>query len=168
MSKDNRIRINKKMVAWSNGERTNIVPSEWKKVDDYGRTMRNYHCSLREGDENYLSCTIIREECQCREYEADRAWEQGRHLEALNEMMRAALWVLPDESVGYEFEDAQWLNPWESLYWHPNIQEFLRYNRRCEDYCKRDTRLWPVLEDSLTYQNYRRYLRDLGHWVHDC
>ena len=167
MSKDKRIRINKRMMAWSNGERTNIIPSEWKKVDDYGRTMIGYHSNLREGDENYLPCTIIREECQCREYEADRAWERGHHLEALNIMIAAAMMVLPDESAGYEFEDAQWLNPWESLYWHPNIREFLRYNRRCEDYCKRDPRLWPLLEAERTYRDYKKYLRTLGQWVRE-
>lgn len=168
MEKDKRVRINKRMMAWSDGQRTNIIPSEWKKVDDYGRTMRNYHSSLREGDENYLTCTIIREECQCREYEADRVWEQGHHLKAMNTMITAAMMVLPDESVGYEFEDAQWLNPHETLYWHPNVREFLRLMRRCEGYCKQDPRLRPLLEDSRTYRDYRRYLVDLGRWAHDA
>ena len=64
--KKNRIRINKVMVAWSNGTRTNIVPSVRRQVDDYGSTMMRYHRSLREGDENYMACTIVREECRCR------------------------------------------------------------------------------------------------------
>ena len=167
MKTDKRIRINKRMMAWSDGERTNIIPSVFHQVDDYGRMMIGYHSSLREGDENYLPCTIIREECQCREYEADRAWERGRHLEALKMMIAAAMMVLPDESAGYEFEDAQWLNPWENFYWHPNIREFLRYNRRCEDYCKRDPRLWPLLEAERTYRDYKKYLRALGQWVRE-
>ena len=166
MSKDKRIRINKRMMAWSNGQRTNVIPSVWCQVGDYGRTLANYHRTLREGDENYMTCTIIREECQCREYEADRFWEQGRHLEALQQMIYAASSVLPDESVDIQFEDAQWLNPWESLYWHPNLKEFRRLMRRCSEYCKREPRLWPVLEGTRTYQDYQKYLENLGIWVH--
>ena len=85
----------------------------------------------------------------------------------MHQMIYAATMVLPDESVGFEFEDVQWLNPWESLYWHPNVREFLRLNRRCEDYCKRDPRLWPILEAERTYRNYKKYLRTLGQWVHE-
>ena len=167
MSKDKRIRINKRMMAWSNGQRTNIIPSIFHQVDDYGRTMIGYHNSLREGDENYMTCTIIREECQCREYEADRYWEQGHHLEALQQMIYAASSVLPDESVDIRFEDAQWLNPQETLYWHPNLVEFRRLMRRCREYCKRDPRLWPILEAERTYRDYKKYLRTLGQWVHE-
>ena len=166
--KDKRIRINKRMMAWSDGTRTNVIPSEWEKVDDYGRTLFNYHRDLREGDENYLPCTIIREECRCREYEADRCWERGHHLQALSQMIAAAMMVLPDEAAGYEFEDAQWLNPYETFYWHPNVREFLRLMRRCEDYCRREPRLLPLLDDNREYRNYRRYLRALGRWVHDA
>lgn len=164
--KKNRIRINKVMVAWSNGTRTNIVPSVRRQVDDYGSTMMRYHRSLREGDENYMACTIVREECRCREYEADRCWENGRRLDALNQMMSAARMVLPDEWVDIEFEDVQWLNPDETLYWHPNVREFLRLMRRCEGFCRQEPRLWPVLRDCGTYRDYRAYLGRLGRWVH--
>ena len=156
------------MVAWSDGKCVNVAPSLFRKVDDYGRAMRVYYRGYREGDEYYYGkCAILRDECRCREYEADRAWEQGRHLEALNEMMGAALWVLPDEAAGFEFEDAQWLNPHETLFWHRNVQEFLRYNRRCIDYCKRDPRLWPVYNGSSIERDYHGYLQTLGRWVHD-
>lgn len=166
--KDNRIRINKVMMAWSNGERVNMIPSVFHQVDDYGSAMRKLYSDYREGDEYYYgSCSIVRDECRCREYEADRAWEQGRHLEALKGMMSAALWVLPDESVGLEFEDVQWLNPQETLYWHRNVQEFLRYNRRCIGYCKRDPRLWPIYNGSSIERKYHNYLHVLGQWVHD-
>ena len=167
MERDKRIRINKRMMAWSNGQRTNVIPSVWCQVDDYGRTLVNYHRTLREGDENYMTCTIIREECQCREYEADRYWDRGHHLKALNQMIDAAMMVLPDESVDIQFEDAQWLNPQETLYWHPNVREHLRLMRRCEGYCKQDPRLWPLLEDSRTYRNYKKYLHTLGQWVRE-
>jgi len=72
MMKEKRIRINKRMMAWSNGERTNVIPSVWSEVDDYGKTLIGYRRGLREGDEFLYSCTIVREECHCREYEADR------------------------------------------------------------------------------------------------
>lgn len=155
------------MVAWSDGHRTNVIPSEWRKVDDYGRTLFNYYDNLREGDELYLQCTIIRETCQCHEYEADREWERGHHIRALHEMLYAATMVLPDESMGYEFEDMQWFDPHEVFYWHPNIREFLRLMRRCEDYCRREPRLWLLLEGERTYRNYKRYLCALGHWVRE-
>lgn len=168
MEKDNRIRINKRMVAWSDGKRVNIIPSVFRQVDDYGSLMRDYHHRI---DEGYLidlgPCTMVREEACCREYEADRAWERGCHLEALKEMIRAALFVLPDESVDYCFEDAQWLDPRETFYWHPNVREFLRLNRRCIGYCKRDPRLWPVYEGSEVGRSYRKYLKDLNVYLHE-
>lgn len=71
--KDKRIRINKRMVAWSDGIRTNVVPSEWRKVDNYGSVRRSMLDDYREGDDLYMPCTLIREECRCREYEADRS-----------------------------------------------------------------------------------------------
>ena len=166
--KDKRIRINKRMVAWSDGERTNVIPSEWRKVDNYGSARRAMFDDYREGDEFYLSCTLIREDCRCREYEADRSWERGHRLEALNRMLGAAMMVLPDEAAGVEFEDAQWLDPDETLFWHPNVREFLRLMRRCEDYCLREPRLRPLLESERTYRDYRRYLAALGRWVHDA
>lgn len=169
MDKEKRIRINKRMMAWSNGQRTNVIPSEWAKVDDRGRTLAYYHRSLREGDEYlYGACGVVRDECRCREYEADRLWEQGHHLEALQQMIYAASSVLPDESVGIEFEDVQWLNPEEQVCWHPNLIEFRRLMRRCREYCKREPRLWPVLNGSRTYQDYLTYLENLGAWAHNC
>ena len=165
MSEDKRIRINKRMIAWSDGNRVNIIPSVFRQVDDYGRLMIDYHHRI---DEGYLidvgPCTMAREEAQMREYEADRSWEQGHHLEALNEMLYAALFVLPDDEP--EFEDMQWLNPDETVYWHPNVREFLRLIRRCRDYCRQDPRLWPVLEADDTYRDYLKYLANLGHWSH--
>ena len=109
---------------------------------------------------------MAREECQMREYEADRSWEQGHHLEALKEMLRAALFVLPDDEP--VFEDMQWLNPDETVYWHPNVREFLRLMRRCRDYCRQDPRLWPILEGDDLYHDYNQYLSALGRWVHDA
>lgn len=167
MKKDKRIRINKRMMAWSDGERVNIIPSLRSQVDDYGHLMYDYHMRI---DEGYLidvgPCTMAREESQMREYEADRCWKQGCHIEALNEMLRAVLFVLPyDEPI---FEDVQWLNPWENFYWHPNVIEFLRLMRRCCEYCRKDPRLWPVLECEYTYRQYCKYLDTLGRWAHDA
>ena len=167
MKKDRRIRINRRMMAWSNGVCTNVIPSVWKVVDDYGKTLVGYHKGLRVGDENRYPCTIVREECRCREYEADRYWERGMQVAALEQMMGAASSVLPDESVGFEFEDMQWLNPEEVVFWHPNVREYLRLMRRCEGYCKQNPRLWPLLEDSWVYRAYRRYLSTLGRWVRE-
>lgn len=167
MIMNERIRINRRMMAWSDGHRVNVVPSEWRKVDDYGRTLAGYHSSMREGDEYmYGACCVVRDECRCLEYEADRLWERGHRLDALNQMLVAASMVLPDEAAGFEFEDAQWLDPDETLYWHPNVREHLRLMRRCEDYCRREPRLRPLLESSRTYRDYRQYLSALGRWVH--
>ena len=77
----------------------------------------------------------------------------------------AATYVLPDDEP--EFEDAQWLNPWETLYWSPNIKEYLRLIRRCREYCKREPRLWPILEGSRIYRNYLDYLKALGQWARE-
>lgn len=168
MMKEKRIRINKRMIAWSNGERTNVIPSVWSEVDDYGSALKAYHAGLREGDENlYGACSVVREECRCREYEADRLWERGLHLDALNQMLRAASMVLPDEAAGFEFEDMQWLDPDETLFWHPNVREFLRLMRRCEAFCRLEPRLRPLLDGSREYRDYRRYLQTLGRWVHE-
>lgn len=168
MMKEKRIRINKRMMAWSNGERTNVIPSVWSDVDDYGSALKAYYAGLREGDENlYGACSVVREECRCREYEADRYWERGMQVAALEQMMGAASRVLPDESVGFEFEDVQWLDPKEMVYWHPNVLEFLRLMRRCEGYCKQNPRLWPLLESSRIHRAYRRYLSDLGRWARE-
>ena len=152
-------------MAGSDGYRVNIIPSVFRQVDDYGRLMIDYHSRI---DEGYLidvgPCTMARDEAQMREYEADRCWEQGHHLEALKEMLNAALFVLPDDEP--EFEDMQWLNPEETLYWHPNVREFLRLMRRCREYCRKDPRLWPVLEGDDTYRDYRKYLEDLNVYLH--
>ena len=167
MEKHKRIRTNKRMMAWSDGQRVHIIPSVFRQVDNYGRLMADYHYRI---DEGYLidmgSSAMAREESQIREYEADRSWEQGRHFEALREMLRAAMFVLPDDEP--EFEDVQWLNPEETLYWHPNVREFLRLIRRCRDYCRQEPRLWPYLEGDYTYRRYCKYLEDLGRWVHDA
>lgn len=163
-----RIKNNKRMMAWSNGVRVNIIPSVFHQVDDFGGSVINLLNSYREGDEYYYgTCAIIREKCRCYEYEADRAWEQERHLEALNLMIYAATMVLPDESEVLEFEDAQWLNPDETLFWHENVQEFLRYNRRCKDYCLRDSRLWPIYNGSSICREYNKYLKSLHSWLHN-
>lgn len=164
--KDKRIRINKKMVAWSDGQRTNIVPSVRSKVDDYGRMMIVYHTNLDEGYEiHFGSCSVAREESRCREYEADRYWEQGRHLTALKEMMTAAVRVLPDDEP--EFEDVHWLDPWENVYWHPNVKEFIRLVRRCREYCRRDTSLWPIFNGSSVDRDYRKFVDNLHKWRYD-
>ena len=168
MKETKRIRINKVMVGWSDGKRVNLPPSVHREVDDYGKTLCDYHRRLEEG---YLvdagPCTVAREEAACREYEADRSWEYGHHLKALQQMVYAASSVLPDESAGIEFEDVQWLNPEEQDCWHPNLKEFRRLMRRCRELCKREPRLWPVLEESRMYQKYLKYLSDLGAWAHD-
>ena len=165
MEKDNRIRINKRMVAWSDGKRVNVIPSVYRQVDDYGRMMIEYHRLL---DGGYLvdpgPCAVAREEARCREHEADHYWELGRHLEALKEMLKAASAVLPDDEP--VFEDAQWLDPEETLYWHPNIKEFLRLNRRCMELCKKKPQFWPVYEDSWVGRSYRKYLEDLNVYLH--
>ncbi len=165
--KENRIRINKRMVAWSNGQRTNIVPSVRREVDDYGKMLCDYYRGIEEG---YLvdmgPCSEAREKARCREYEADRCWEYGHHLEALQQMIYAAMTVLPDDEP--TFEDVQWLNPEEQFYWHPNLKEFRRLMRRCREYCKREPRLWPVLEGDSLYQEYLKYLADLGTWAREC
>lgn len=164
--KKKRIRINKRMMAWSNGERTNVIPSVWSEVDDYGSALKAYHAGLREGDENlYGACSVVREECRCREYEADRLWERGLHLDALNQMLRAASMVLPDEVAGFEFEDMQWLDPEEVPCWHPNVREFLRLMHRCIDLCREAPHLRPALEGDPAYQAYKEYLAAVRRWA---
>ena len=154
------------MMAWSDGERIHVIPGMRSGMDDYGRLLRNYRWRV---DKGYLidmgPCTTAREECCCREYEADRYWEQDRHLEALNEMLRAARFVLPDDEP--VFEDVQWLDPEETPYWHPNIKELMRLMCRCRDYCRRDPRLLPLLESDLLYRDYRNYLLSLGRWINN-
>lgn len=165
MEKDKRIRINKRMMAWSDGRRVNVIPSVYRQVDDYGRMMIEYHKLL---DEGYLvdmgPCAVAREEARCREHEADHYWELGRRFEALQEMIKATSATLPDDEP--TFEDVQWLNPDETLYWHPNIKEFLRLNRRCIGFCRKDSRLWPVYEESWVGRSYRKYLEDLNVYLH--
>ena len=169
MMKDKRIRINKVMAAWSDGRRVNMAPSVEREVGSAKSALHYFYSGLREGDENlYGICAMVREECRCREVDADRLWEEGRHTEALNEMMYAAMEVLPDEGRGIEFEDVQWLSPEETFFWHPSVREYLRLMRRCEGYCRRDPRLWPLLEGERIYLDYRRYLRALGLWVHNA
>jgi len=162
--KDKRIRINKRMMAWSDGRRINIVPSVRRDVDDYGYMMGRYLARLDEGYEiNYGECSVARERSRIHEYEADKMWDNGHHLEALNEMIRAAIYVLPGKDV---YEDVQWFDPEETLFWHPNIREYLRLMHRCRGYCNRDSRLWPILESESTYCDYCKYLDVLGCWVH--
>lgn len=161
---DTRIRINKKMVAWSNGERTNLIPSVRREVCNYGNMMGQFLSNLEDGSEvNYGECYVARQEGRIHEYEADQLWENGYHLEALNEMIDAAMYVLPDDEP--LFEDVQWLNPDETLYWHPNLKEFRRLMRRCRELCKREPRLWPILESNWLYRDYCRYLKALGRWA---
>lgn len=167
--KDKRVRINKRFMASSDGVKTNIIPSLRRKVDDYGKMIIDYQTNLEEGYEIEVgSCATVREECRCREHEADHYWEHGRHLEALNEMMLAAMYTLPDERYGYEFEDVQWLNPDETLYWHPNIKEFIRLVQRCRDYCKLNPKLWPVFNGSSVDRDYRKYIGNLHCWRYDA
>lgn len=162
-TKRKRTTTNRRLMAWSNGNRVNIIPSILNKVDDYGKRMCQYHINLEEGYEVWWGdCYVVRKECRLREYEADKYWEQGRHLKALNEMIYAALRVLPDDEPC--FEDVQWLNPWETVYWHPNVREFIRLNQRCRGYCKQDPKLWPIYNDSWPARSYRKYIEDLHLW----
>ena len=167
-NKRKRISANRRMMAWSNGQRVNIIPSVFRKVDDYGSLMRYYHWRIDEGYLiNYGTCSTARDEAEIREYEADREWTQGNHLNALNEMLRAALFVLPEDEDDPVFEDFQWLNPWETINWHPNIRKFLHLIRRCREYCRQDPRLWPILEGDISYKKYKKYLNDLSRWRYD-
>lgn len=162
-----RTKDNKRMMAWSNGKQVNIIPSIRSKVDDYGKHLIRYLDDLDEGYEVYWgSCYVVRHKCRLMEYEADKDWDQGRHLLALKEMISAATAVLPDDEP--EFEDVQWLNPWEMIYWHPNIKEFIRLNQRCCEYCKKDPKLWPLYKDSWPYRSYSKFKLDLHNWRFDA
>ncbi|MCR5192322.1 MAG: hypothetical protein K6D59_03365 [Bacteroidales bacterium] len=164
MRKHKRNKINKIWMGWSNGKEVHLSPCVRRQVDDYGAKMIDYHIRLDEGYEIYYgSCFVARHECRLIEYEADHYWEQGEHLKALNEMMYAAMHALPDNEP--EFEDVQWLSPTEMFYWHPNVKEFLRLSLRCREYCKNDTRLWPVFKGSWVERTHSKYLRVLGEWV---
>ena len=165
MNKDHRIRINKVMAGWSNGEEIHLPPSVRREVESYGRSECEYNRRLEEGREVYWGpCTYARNVIRCREAEADHYWELGDHLEALREMMWAARGALPDDEPGTE--DIQWLDPEETFYWNPNVREFLRLARRCRDYCRRDPRLHVVYDGSRVDRDHRGYLAALGRWVH--
>ena len=158
-------KINKEWMAWSNGDEIHLSPNVRRQVDNYGAKIIDYQHCLDEGYEIYHSESyVVLHKCRLREYEADHYWELGEHLNALNEMMKAATYTLPDDEP--EFEDVQWLNPSEMLYWHPNVKEFLRLALRCRDYCKRDSRLWPIFNGSWVEQSHSNYLKTLGEWVH--
>ena len=153
------------MMAWSDGERINLVPSVYRQVNDYGHLIIEYQTNLDEGFEvNWGECTVARNECRCYEYEADHYWELGKHLMALKEMMRAAMYSLPDEGI---YDDMLWFCPWETLFSHPNIQEFIRLTRRCKEYCKRDPKLLPVYNGSDIDLDYKKYCQALRQWRYD-
>ena len=165
MKETKRIRINKVMVGWSDGKRVNLPPSIRREVGDYGNLMGQFHSNLEEGYEiDWGECDAALHGSRIREYQADQLWEHGHHLEALDRMLYAASSSLPDEGL---YDDMQWFNPTENFCWHPNLKEFRRLMRRCRELCKREPRLWPILEESRMYQKYLKYLSDLGAWAHD-
>ena len=153
------------MMAWSDGNRTNIVPSVRKQVDTTGRLLRDYNTRLEEGYEIYWNDdAVARNRSCCLEYDADQYWQQGRHLCALRTMMYAANNALPDDGI---CDDVCWLDPWEVVYWHPNIKEFLRLVYRCHDYCRRDPLLLPFFNGSTIDRMHRKHIEDLHRWRYD-
>lgn len=160
MSKRKRTSSGSVWMGWSNGNEVHYTPSVSQKVDDYGRMMGVYQTNLEEGFEVHDgTSSVVRNECRCLEYEADRYWLQGHHVKALNEMMWAATRALPDDEP--EFEDVNWLDPNETIFWHPNVKEFIRLVHRCREYCQRDNRLWSLYNGSSVDLDYRRYISNL-------
>lgn len=117
---DKRIRINKKLAAWSNGEETHIVPSYSSLADDVYARMTDralaYYERLDEGYEmtGYADIVFCRELSMLYEEMSDRLWEQGRHWLAMRQLLNAANVLFDNDVEWYDFHSISYYSPqWE-------------------------------------------------------
>lgn len=150
MKDDKRIRINKKMVAWSNGQETHIIPSLADELYvGYVRRRDDYRERVDQGyvATGYPDATYNRERSRLLEELSDRLWEQGRHIEAMSRLLDSACVLFDDNNDWYDFFSISFFNP--------NWQQFRYVMAHVRDRLKQDPRLRTMVEDSQAAWWYR-------------
>ena len=143
--KTKRKRITSKgiMAAWSNGSVAHIIPMYAKEVGGlYGERMAEYHHRVAEGYEWEVDeRAVMRGESRLIEEESDRLWAMGRHVEALNCLMDAAMRLVDWDLVT--------IGP-DTNHNHRNLVLFRYMVRRCWERVAENPSLEPLAVEKLT------------------
>ena len=136
------------MIAWSNGEKTHIIPAE---------TASLHHAFRQEIEKNKIKeCHLYRaseleklalQRSLAIEQYSDALWNLDLHLASFQQLLIAAQEALVDYSV---YIDAD-----EISYSHPNLVAFRRLVSRCLDRIQQEPSLKPVYEGSAVRTHYK-------------
>jgi hypothetical protein len=144
-----RKRIKGEKVAWSNGERTVVPPSQLKILEhDYYRRLDEYHRRVMEGREwDVDEEAVMRGDSRLMEEYSDRLWELDMHVECMRWLIQAARELIDWNIVC--------LDHYEVSYYHRNLRRFRYLVHRCQARCEEDPWLRTMLERSSVYEDYR-------------
>ena len=145
------------MVAWSNGIRVHIVPSQLKRLHDEYQNKIN-HFRLQEChiySEREVTELALRRSRLIEEY-SDYLWGLDHRIASFRLLILAAEEAIIDSSVYIDCD--------EVAYSHPNLVEFRRLAHRCRFRVRQDPRFKPIFLASNVYSDYnlmeRTYLEE--------
>ncbi len=143
-----RKRIIGKRVAWSNGEKTLIPPSQLRELKaDYYKQLDEYHTRVEEGREWEIDePAVMRGDSRLTEAYSDRLWELDMHVESMRWLLEAAQCLIDEYYV--------YIDNMETNYYHRNFRRFRYLVRRCEERCKEDSSLKRMYECSTVFNTY--------------
>ena len=143
-----RKRMNGEKVAWSDGKRTVVPPSQLKILEkEYCIKLDEYHKRVEEGREWDTDVeTVMRGVSRLMEEYSDRLWELDMHVESMRWLLEAAQCLIDEYYV--------YIDNMETNYYHRNLQRFRYLVRRCEERCKEDSSLKRMYECSTVFNTY--------------
>ena len=157
MSNDKRVRINTRMVAWSDGRERHLPPSVRREVDVHSHRLSRYYRSIEDGYEAEYQGSKELAMALNYEEDADLEWERGNHLSCLNLLLLAAGSVLEVDDDYHECLDPL-LNPPTQ----PNVALFLHLVQRCKQMCRLHPEYTPLMERSAAWSDYLYIQRVYG------
>ena len=148
-TKRTRIKGKSVMVAWSNGDRVHVTPSQTKELmASYSQRRDDYLARVEEGYEwETDNPAMMRGKSRLMEELSDQLWKMDRHVDSL-------LWLLDAARELIDW-DQVCIGP-ECNYYHRNLARFRYLVKRCKERCRQDPQLKPLLQSSSVYDDYLR------------
>ena len=144
-----RKRMKGEKVAWSDGKRTVVPPSQLKILEkEYCIELDEYHKRVEEGREWDTDVeTVMRGVSRLMEEYSDRLWELDMHVESMRWLLQAARELIDWNIVC--------LDHYEISYYHRNLRRFRYLVERCRQRCSEDPWLRVMFERSSVYEDYQ-------------